>query len=173
MTISLGKSCSFGLPRVPFINCCQLMYLVVSLLVLRAGCGIWLYQFLIIAYLFTLLFRILTCIQKYCSHIHHININMFARKRKKNLKNLQSFTWIGLLVLLTFHFSKFVYYSCMVHCSYAKVIHCMLFFMFSLYIRGTVKNFVDTLNCARTFWMPLNLILFSERVGFTLLITQI
>ena len=30
------------------------MYLVISLLVLRAGCGIRLYQFLIIAYLFTL-----------------------------------------------------------------------------------------------------------------------
>ena len=29
------------------------MYLVISLLVLRAGCGIWLHQFLIIAYLFT------------------------------------------------------------------------------------------------------------------------
>ena len=54
MTTYLGKSCSFGLPRVPFVNCCQFMYLVVSLLVLRAGCGIWLYQFLIIAYLFTL-----------------------------------------------------------------------------------------------------------------------
>ena len=46
-------SCSFGLPRVPFVNCCQYMYLVVSLLDLRAGCGIWLSQFLIIAYLFT------------------------------------------------------------------------------------------------------------------------
>ena len=53
MTTCLGKSCSFGLPRMPFINCCQFMYLVISLLVLRAGCGIWLYQFLIIAYLFT------------------------------------------------------------------------------------------------------------------------
>ena len=31
----------------------EFMYLVVSLVVLRAGCGIWLYQFLIIAYLFT------------------------------------------------------------------------------------------------------------------------
>ena len=30
------------------------MYLVISLLVLRAGYGIWLYQFLTIAYLFTL-----------------------------------------------------------------------------------------------------------------------
>ena len=29
------------------------MYLFISLLVLRAGYGIWLYQFLIIAYLFT------------------------------------------------------------------------------------------------------------------------
>ena len=29
MTTCLGKSCSFGLPRVPFVNCCQFMYLVV------------------------------------------------------------------------------------------------------------------------------------------------
>ena len=54
MTTCLGKSCSFGLPRGPFVNCCQFMYLVISLLFLRAGCGIWFYQFLIIAYLFTL-----------------------------------------------------------------------------------------------------------------------
>ena len=54
MTTYLGKSCLFGLPRVPFVNCRQFMYLVISLLVLRAGCGIGLYQFLIIAYLFTL-----------------------------------------------------------------------------------------------------------------------
>ena len=53
MTTCLGKSCSFGLPRVPFVNCCRFMYLVISLLVLRAGCGIWLYQFLIIACRFT------------------------------------------------------------------------------------------------------------------------
>ena len=49
MTTCLGKSCSFGLPRVPFVICCQFMYLVISLLVLRAGCG-----FLITAYFFTL-----------------------------------------------------------------------------------------------------------------------
>ena len=55
MTTYLGKSCSFCLPRVPFVNCRQFMYLVISLLVLRAGYGIRLYQFLIIAYLFTLL----------------------------------------------------------------------------------------------------------------------
>ena len=36
----LGKSCSLGLPRVPFVNCCQFMYLVISLLVLRSGCEI-------------------------------------------------------------------------------------------------------------------------------------
>ena len=54
MTTYLGKSCSFCLPRVPFVNCRQFMYLVISLVVLRAGYGIWLYQFLIIAYLFTL-----------------------------------------------------------------------------------------------------------------------
>ena len=54
MTTYLGKSCSFGLPQVPFVNCRQFTYLVISLLVLRAGSGIWVYQFLIIAYLFTL-----------------------------------------------------------------------------------------------------------------------
>ena len=31
MKTCLRKSCSFGLPRVPFVNCCQFMYLVVSL----------------------------------------------------------------------------------------------------------------------------------------------
>ena len=55
MTTYLGKSCSFCLPRVPFVSCRLFMYLVISLLVLRAGYGIWLYQFLIIAYLFTLI----------------------------------------------------------------------------------------------------------------------
>ena len=39
MATCLGKSCSFGLPRVPFVNCCQFMYLVVSLLVL--GGRVW------------------------------------------------------------------------------------------------------------------------------------
>ena len=37
MTTCLENSYSFGLPRVPFVNCCQFMYLVLSLLVLRAG----------------------------------------------------------------------------------------------------------------------------------------
>ena len=55
MTTCLGKGCSFGLPRIPFVNCCQFMYLVISHLVLRTGYGIWLCQFLITAYLFTLL----------------------------------------------------------------------------------------------------------------------
>ena len=31
MTTFLGKSCSFCLPRVPFVNCRQFMYLVISL----------------------------------------------------------------------------------------------------------------------------------------------
>ena len=53
MTTSLGKGSSFGLPRVPFVGCCRFVYFVVSLLVLMAGYGIGLYQFLIIAYLFT------------------------------------------------------------------------------------------------------------------------
>ena len=35
MTTYLGKSCSFGLPRVPLVNYRQFMYLVISLLVLE------------------------------------------------------------------------------------------------------------------------------------------
>ena len=54
MITCLGKSCPFRLPRLPFVNCCQFMFLVISLLVLRAEYVIWLYQFLIIAYCFTL-----------------------------------------------------------------------------------------------------------------------
>ena len=38
MTNCLGKSSLFSLPRVPFVKCSQFMYLVISLLVLRAGC---------------------------------------------------------------------------------------------------------------------------------------
>ena len=59
MTTCLEKSCSFGLPRVPFVNCCQFMYLVISLLILRTGCGNSLYQFLRIAYLFTSIISVL------------------------------------------------------------------------------------------------------------------
>ena len=33
MTTYLGKSCSFGLPRVPFVNCRQFTYLAISLFV--------------------------------------------------------------------------------------------------------------------------------------------
>ena len=54
MITCLGKSCSYSLRRMPFVNWCQFMYLVISLLLLRAGYRIWLYQFLIFAYLFTL-----------------------------------------------------------------------------------------------------------------------
>ena len=56
MTTYLGKSCSFGFPWVPFVNRYQIMYLVMSLL--RAGRGILLYKFLIIAYLFPLLYKV-------------------------------------------------------------------------------------------------------------------
>ena len=54
MTTCLGKCCSFGLPRVSFVNCYQFIHLVISGLVLRAGHGICLYQSMIIAYPFTM-----------------------------------------------------------------------------------------------------------------------
>ena len=34
MTTCLEKSCSFGLPRVPFVKCCQFMYLGISLFII-------------------------------------------------------------------------------------------------------------------------------------------
>ena len=75
-TTGLGKSCSFGLPRVPFVNCRHFMYLVISLWVLRAGCGIWLYQFLIIAYLFTLhgIIKPSTNPGKYCRECVYVRL---------------------------------------------------------------------------------------------------
>ena len=67
MTTCLEKSCSFGLPRVPFVNCCQFMNLVISLLVWGQDVGsdcisswslliflLRLYRFLIIAFSSTL-----------------------------------------------------------------------------------------------------------------------
>ena len=39
MTTYLGKRCSFCLPRVPFVNCHQFMYLVISLFGFEGG--IW------------------------------------------------------------------------------------------------------------------------------------
>ena len=85
MTTYLGKSCSFCLPRVPFVNCCQFMYLVISLLVLRAGYGIWLYQFLIIAYLFTFYISQLIRFARVSSHVVDFN----ARNKSLTAQLLQ------------------------------------------------------------------------------------
>ena len=79
MTTYLGKSSSFCLPRVPFVNCRQFMYLVISLLVLRAGYGIWLYQFLIIAYLFTLLFLYFLVLWDYCVQASESRYNKLSQ----------------------------------------------------------------------------------------------
>ena len=78
MTTYLGKSCSFGLPRGPFVNCRQFMYLVISLLVLRAGCGIRLYQFLIIAYLFTLFVVNKQCTWSYLRNRSALAVNCWV-----------------------------------------------------------------------------------------------
>ena len=73
MTTCLGKSCSFGLPRVPFVICCQFMYLVISLLLSRAGYETWFYQFLIIAYCFTLSYAVIYKIQRFNKYRHLID----------------------------------------------------------------------------------------------------
>ena len=52
MATCLGKSCSFGLLCMSFVN----VYHFVCVL-LRMGFGIWLYNFLSIAFLFTFLVR--------------------------------------------------------------------------------------------------------------------
>ena len=53
MTTYLGKRCSFCLPRVPFVNCRQFMYLVISLFGLEGRIWDLNVSVLIIAYLFT------------------------------------------------------------------------------------------------------------------------
>ena len=98
MTTCLGKSCSFGLPIVPFVNCCHFMCLVISVLVLKAGCRIWLYQFQIIAYLFTsLLFLVLLNLQR-----KHISMAIRILGQYKKIS-----TWLHLLFRIrrinTFH----------------------------------------------------------------------
>ena len=55
------------------------MYLVISFLVLRAGCGIWLYQFLIIAYRFTLQWPECTTVVKICRNTPFV-FNYFSRQ---------------------------------------------------------------------------------------------
>ena len=82
MTTCLGKSCSSGLPRVPLVNCCQFMYLVISLSVLRAEYGIWLYQFLIIAFLFTLIFFgtfLISVVQLLHGNISEWNVQLISQ----------------------------------------------------------------------------------------------
>ena len=92
IAIYFAQACSFGLPWVPFINCCQFMHLVISFLVLRAGCGIWLYQFLIIAYLCTLdimqLFRFADgCFASGCiKDTLYTGYRVFFFQRKRALK---------------------------------------------------------------------------------------
>ena len=55
MTICFEKNCSFGLLRISFVSVYQFcMCVFPSVLVLRVGCGIRLYNFLIIAILVTL-----------------------------------------------------------------------------------------------------------------------
>ena len=92
MATCLGKSCSFGLPWAHFVNCCQFMYLVVSLLVLRARFGIWLYQFLIIVYPFildsrqTLLYCRDNALYSFISPSHHFEWqkSTWTAKSKQN-----------------------------------------------------------------------------------------
>ena len=87
MTTYLCKSCSFGSLRMPFVNCRQFMYLVISLLVLRAGCGIWLYQFLIIAYHFTFHYICIVCAKHQTASVSavvQVDFLMYALSKHKH-----------------------------------------------------------------------------------------
>ena len=108
MTTCLGKNCSFGLPRVPSVNCCQFIYLVISLLVLSTGCGIWLYQFLIIAYRFTLLkWQLFIILWNWFKHGLHFtaifNWAIQSRKHKCSLSWQEQWFWTGRFVFSVFH----------------------------------------------------------------------
>ena len=112
MTTCLGKSCSFGLPCIPFVNCCQFMYLDLSLLVLTAGYLIWLYQFLISAYLFTFsIFSLKSQINvlymnmhgKICCMTHLASLFLYM---KKALQALHDTSPLCLLLLLRMFWHK-------------------------------------------------------------------
>ena len=120
MTTCLGKSCSFCLPRVPFVNCRQFMYLVISLLVLRAGYGIWLYQFLIIAYLFT---------SHDGAHIFNVTLHLSMRNQARLMtcenivKNFAEFAYTCFTLINWINFDIHFRYS-LIHRSF------FLFFFF-------------------------------------------
>ena len=112
MTTYLGKSCSFCLPRVPFVNCRQFMYLVISLLVLRAGYGIWLYQFLIIAYLFILDHLIFTRSKSSCTVMNRRSNCLPASNSLNELGKMLDFLAIKDVRWLQFWFFNFRFLSC-------------------------------------------------------------
>ena len=76
-----GKELFIRFSASAFCGLPSIWYLVISLLVLRAGCGIWLYQFLIIAYLFTLHLRILNLQIKFTFAHLHIQPNLTSLLR--------------------------------------------------------------------------------------------
>ena len=61
------------------------MYLVISLLVLRAGYGIWLYQFLIIAYLFTLKLEVMK-LEVRSDEVRSSKLEVFEIRSKKSVE---------------------------------------------------------------------------------------
>ena len=80
------------------LNCCQFMYLVISLLVLRAGCGIWLFQFLIIAYHFTFKIRWNTPKK---SAKQHKKIKIFFKITKTILESFGLACWLDVTVSIS------------------------------------------------------------------------
>ena len=87
MTTCLGKSCSFHLPRVPFINCCQFMYLVTSLLVLRAWSDCISFWSLLIFYFTAEILNVIkraTLITKSCNAIPSKASRIFSYHRNSH-----------------------------------------------------------------------------------------
>ena len=113
MTTCLGKSCSFGLPRVPFVNCCQFIYLVISFSVLRAGCGIWLYRFQNIAYLFTLFYTKYKASEAF-SRDSNYEFDFMPRTKEQVLKSWQ-------VQLFKHHYTNILNFLMILICLYTKI----------------------------------------------------
>ena len=86
----LGKSCSLGFPLVLFYFICRL-FVFLSRFVSEAGCGIWLYRFLINVSLSTL--HIASRINEWSKHSHLQYFYLLANP-KFHLRMLYLSIWI-------------------------------------------------------------------------------
>ena len=84
MTTYLEKSCLFGLLCVSYVKVYQFVCVLLSLLILRVGCGNWLYLFLTIAFLFKKKGNDQELIESFFLLFYFLNSVIYIRKVIRN-----------------------------------------------------------------------------------------